>query len=170
MKTLVQAVVLTVMSIGVWCTPAEAAAIFEQEACAQGNAPCETITRETNFPLRLRDIAFNVAKSGTAVVSLQGSMVCSSTSDQPAVVDLITQIVMSQNAVPVINGPGGARHAVVILPSSRGTTDSFNLASTRVQFIPSGQSVISFNVTSLRMDPKTSCVFYNLSFSVVFID
>jgi hypothetical protein len=99
-------------------------------------------------------------------------MICSNTSeaDQPTVVDLVTQIVMSQNAVPAINGPGGARHAVVLLPSARGSTASFNLASTRVQFIPAGQSVVSFNVASLRMDPKTSCAAYNLSFSVVYID
>jgi len=170
MKTLMHVVVLAMMPLCTWNTTARADAIFEERPCGEGNAVCETISPGTSFPRHLRSTAFAVARSGKAQVSLQGSMLCSNTGSTPAVVDLVTQIVTSQNATPVINGPGGARHAIVLLPTELGTSDSFNLASTRVVSIPPGQSVISFNVTSLRMDPDTSCVIYNLGFSVVYIE
>lgn len=175
MKTLVQAAVLTLLSTGVWSTAASAVDIFTQEPCftegKNGHCVGMSISPKTNFPQSLQSVSFSVAKSGKAEVSFHGSMVCSSERGVPAVVDLITQIVTSQSAEPVITGPGGARHAIVLLPTESGTTDSFNLAATRTfTFIPPGQSVISFNVTSLRMDPATSCVFYNMTFSVVYME
>src|SRR5262245_17186309 len=175
MKAFVQAAVLTLLSVGVWSPAAAAADIFTQEPCfTEGtNGPCVgmSISPKTNFPQNLQSVSFAVARSGKAEVSFHGSMVCSSASETPAVVDLITQIATSQTTEPVITGPGGARHAMVLLPSPLGTTDTFNLASTRTfTFIPPGQSVISFNITSLRMDADTSCIFYNMTFSVVFVE
>ena len=70
----------------------------------------------------------------------------------------------------MINAPGGARHAAVLVNTADGTTTSFNLASKRVMFVPPGQSVVNFNVQQLRMDAGTSCIFYNLAFSVVYIE
>jgi hypothetical protein len=171
MKTLVRAAAVALVSIGLSCTAASAVEIFEDTPCETlGFSPCETITRDTNFPRNLRDTSFAVANFGRAQVTVQGSMVCSSENKDPAVVDLVTQIVTSQNAVPAIDGPGGARHAAVILPTEQGTSVSFNLASTRALFIPPGQSVISFNVTSLRMDPSTTCFFHNLNFTTIYVE
>lgn len=169
---LIKAAILSCLSIGLWCTAAPAASIFEQAPCGSGNSPCDTITRETNFPRNLASVAFAVAGSGQAHVTLNGSMVCSSPVENTnsRVVDLVAQLVMAQNGVPEANGPGGARHAVVLLPSERGTSDTFNLAASRVVFVPPGQTVVHYNVSALRIDPNTSCAIYNLSFQVVYIE
>ena len=51
-----------------------------------------------------------------------------------------------------------------------GYTDSFNLASTRVQSITSaGKKNYFFKIARLRMDPGTSCLVYSATFSVVFV-
>jgi hypothetical protein len=170
MSTRMQLAISSLACLWSACAAVSAAEIFEQKPCNDDGSVCRTISFDSRFPQNLRDISFSVAQAGTAQVSFHGSAVCSSSNDSPAVVDLVTQIVTSQNAVPAINGPGGARHALVLQPWDLGTSDTFNLASTRVLFIPPGQSVISFNVTSLRMDSNTSCVFYNLSFSAVYVE
>lgn len=163
--------ILSVVLFWNCCAAASAVEIFDQKPCNQDESPCRTISFDARFPQSISDISFNVAKPGTAEVSVHGSAVCSSSNDSPAVVDLVTQIVTSQSAVPAINGPGGARHATVLHPwEGFGTSNTFNLAAKRVLFIPPGQSVFSFNVNSLRMDRDTSCVFYNLSFSAVYVE
>lgn len=171
MKTLKRSILLsTLLAIVMPFTAASAAKIFEQEGCADGNTVCETISNETQAFRNLRSFSFAVADFGRAEVSLQGSMLCSSVASTPAVVDVVTQITTVQAGEPVINGPGGARHAAVLINTADGTTTSFNLASRRVMFVPPGQSVVNFNVQQLRMDAGTSCIFYNLAFSVVYVE
>jgi hypothetical protein len=85
------------------------------------------------------------------------------------VVDVATQIRTDTSAADM-NGPGELRHAVVLKPTpanALSTSDTFNLASTRViAFTSSGNKTLRFILTQLRMGAGTSCLAYNATFSV----
>jgi hypothetical protein len=169
MKTIVHTTLLAILGFALWSTAAVASNVFFQATCGSGNTACTSISPSTKFPATLRSFPFFAPTAGRAEVSFHGAMICSNGQAAPRVVDLVTQIVATSGAIPIINGGGGLRHAIVILPSGGGTTDSFNLASTRGLIISgAGTKTVYFRITSLRFDAGTSCDLYNLTFSVVF--
>jgi hypothetical protein len=97
-------------------------------------------------------------------------MVCSNAPNASfAVVDVITQITAAANAIPIINAGGGLRHALLMFGTGFGTSNTFNLASTReVTYSSAGSKTVHFRITSLRLDPTIICSFYNMSFVVTY--
>jgi hypothetical protein len=151
--------------------PASAAALIKKQApCVIQAGFCTGFSAGGVIPV-IRSFSFNAPSAGTASVSFHGSMLCTSSSNKdPQVVDLASQIVTSSGAEPNPNGPGGLRHAVVLLPVVTGTTDTVNLASTRVLAIGgAGPRTFHFKLSKLRMDPSTACIVYNAAFSVIFV-
>src|SRR5262245_32756265 len=110
MKRFMQVAALILLNICISCTMASAAAMFQQVRCGPEMTVCISISPSTQFPLVLRSFVFNVGTTaGKAQTSFQGSMVCSSVSSTPAVVDLVTQIGFASAIDPDPNLPGGAR-------------------------------------------------------------
>jgi hypothetical protein len=75
--------------------------------------------------------------------------------------------------VPAVTGGGALRLAAVLkhtLDHPFNTTDSFNLASTRVFAIAAADTkTFYFKIASLRMDANTYCLVYNATFTVQFV-
>jgi hypothetical protein len=148
-------------------------------AVIQSQAPC--VSAPFNWCLQfafdaplstVREISFDAPGAGTAQVSFHGSMVCTSTAaaGESRVVDLVSQIVRQPDTVPAVDGPSGHRHAIVLIGTTNGTADSFNLNSTRTFPINNaGLRHFYYNMQKLRMDASTSCVVYNAVFTVTFI-
>jgi len=105
-----------------------------------------------------KDVLPNVAK-GTLLID------CST-------IDVDSAIVDSASTAARPDLPGGLKHRIVLEPAdgANSTSDSFNLASTRVVDIPSaGTRTYYFRITPRQMTPGTKCFVYNAAFSVVFV-
>jgi hypothetical protein len=118
----------------------------------------------------VRAFLFNAPNAGAGLLTFNGTMSCTSFNTSTfAVTDFASQIVTAANAVPTVQGPGGLRHGMVLLPNSTGNTDTFNLASTRVISFPAaGPRTFYFKLAKLRMDANTRCYVYNATFSITF--
>jgi hypothetical protein len=116
----------------------------------------------------IRSFQFNAPSKGTAAVSFHGSLVCANQNvPGDRVVDFETQIVGAPGAEPNMKGPGGLRLAARLL---FGTSDTFNLASTRVVSIPAaGARTLYFKIAPRQMDTNTYCLVYNAVFTVQFV-
>jgi hypothetical protein len=81
---------------------------------------------------------FRAPSKGTALVSLSGSLVCSSPpTTVPRVVDVLTAIIKAPLSEPVAySTPSVLRSATVLTPSTQGTAQTFNLGTSRVFAIP----------------------------------
>jgi hypothetical protein len=157
----------------VFAGAASAAVIKSQPTCAGASGFCLQFSAPgTTIPV-IRSIAFIAPSAGTAAVSFHGSLVCSNNSTTDKVLDFATQIVTSASAVPVVNGAGALRLATVLKDSTEhtlNTTDTLNLASTRVFSIPgAGQKNYYFKIAALRMDASTTCLVYSATFTVQFV-
>jgi hypothetical protein len=147
-----------------------AAVIKTQPPCDSGNGNCFNfgvgIVGLGQFDIR--DFTFKAPSKGTAQVSFHGSLLCSADlSAGSKVVDLVTQIVNSGSATASPGGAGGLRQALVIPPN---TSDTLNLASTRVfTFSGAGSQTFRYRVRPLRIDAGSNCFIYNAAFSVVFV-
>jgi hypothetical protein len=119
----------------------------------------------------ITDIRFEAPGEGIASVSFHGTLVCSSTAaaGEPRVVDLVSQIT-SRPGNAAVDGPSGLRHAMVLLGTAAGTTDTFTLNSAReFQIDGAGKHRFFFNLLKLRMDASTSCIVYNAAFTITFV-
>jgi hypothetical protein len=166
--------------LGLFATEASAGFVKSQAPCspvlgsastvAQSDRYCFKFNAGESIPV-VRSFSFNAPSAGTALVSFNGSMSCSSLNviDDYAVTDFASQIVTDVNATPDVTGPSGLRHGVLLLRSPVGITDSFNLASERAVAIKrAGVRTFYFKLANLRMDPGTTCYVYNATFTVNF--
>jgi hypothetical protein len=151
-------------------SPASAQGVIKtQQPCVSTLGYCLSFGSGDAIPI-IRTMVFDAPSAGTASVTFHGSMTCSNTADDARVVDLASQVVSNSNAAPDPNGPGGLRHAIVMFSRPAGTSDSFNLASTRDFTINgAGRQRYHFKMQKLRMDGNTSCFIYNAAFSVLFV-
>jgi hypothetical protein len=170
MQALFRSIALAVFGFTLFCAAASAATVFFQGGCASGNNICTSVTSSTTFPRTLRSFTFNAPRAGRAHVTLNGSMVCSNAQNASfAVADLITQINTLASATPTINGGGGLRHAIVMFGTGFGTSDTFNLASSReVTYSSGGPKTLYFRIANLRLDATITCSFYNMAFTVTY--
>ncbi len=147
------------------CTPV----LGSGSSVAQADRYCFSFSAGDAIPV-VRSFSFNAPGEGTALVSFNGSMTCSSFNTETfAVADFASQIVTDTNAVANVAGPSGLRHGVGLLPNFTGTSDSFNLASQRAIAIRrAGVRTFYFKLANLRMDPQTICYVYNAAFTVNF--
>jgi len=144
--------------------------ISSQSPCSPGGGECLTFTDSSGPIPTIRSFDFTAPSAGEALVTFHGSLYCASGfTTTNSVVDVVSQIVPGTTDAPAISGPGGLRHAIVLTASSAGTSDTFNLASTRVVNITApGNTTFSFKMARLRMDTGTQCYVYNAAFTVVF--
>lgn len=167
-----RALVFAVCLVGFADAASAAAVIRTQAPCAGPSGYCLRFDAGAAIPV-IRSFQFNAPSKGTAAVSFHGSLVCSNGAIADKVVDFATQIVTSAGAVPVVNGPGALRLAMVLKDSPEhalATTDSFSLASTRVFGIAAaGVRTFYFKIASLRMDASTFCLVYDATFTVQFV-
>jgi hypothetical protein len=162
-------VLFAIMGFAAACSGASAATIFKQGPCRHDNEFCRglisTVTSTQNF----RSFTFEAPGPGQAEVSFQGTAVCNNDANTPQQVDFLTQIALRNLDEPLINGPGGLRHVAWLFPSGLLTEHSFNLASTRsINVRRAGPTTVNFLVRQQAMGPDIICLFYNLTFSVVF--
>lgn len=137
-----------------------------QEPCTTTAGPCVSFNDTQAIPL-VRSFAFQAPAAGMTQVSFHGSLVCSKSGNTNAVVDLVSAINHTPNTEPTLNGPSALRHALSFERGSR--TETFNLASKRAFLIQApGTQTYYFRLARLRMDPGTSCVVYNATFSILF--
>lgn len=137
--------------------------------------PCQSCAsfNDTDEPGQiLRSFTYEAPSPGRSLVTFHGDLTCVNLQGARGVVDLSSQIVLAENAVPSPNGPAGLRHGVVLEPfftNEPQSTETFNLSSRRVLVHDSAGSVtIYFKTQKLRMDPNTFCNADNTAFSVVF--
>lgn len=152
---------------------ASAAVIKTQPPCGTVDKYCLVFSGGDEIPV-VQSFTFNAPSAGKAAVSFHGSLVCDNITFVDKVVDFVTQIVTSASSVPVMNGPGAMRLSAV-LKNQLGhelklSTDSFNLASTRVFDIgAAGAKTFYFKIKPVRMDPITACRVYSGAFTVQFV-
>jgi hypothetical protein len=148
--------------------PAQAKAVIKtQTPCTTSQGYCLQILPTGTIPT-IRSFQFTAPSKGTAEVTFHGSLVCTFANPLAgaAVVDLVSQIVLTAASVPDVNGPGALRHAGTLLPS----TISFNLASTRVFNIPAaGTKTYHFRIARQQMGANSACVVHTATFTVVFV-
>lgn len=180
MKATFRELFLVTAAVGLLClsslvgaAPAAAAALMKTQApCTTATNYCLSFAAGDPIPV-IRSISFTAPDAGSAQVTFHGSLYCANTgSIADKVVDLATQIVNDRKATPDPNGPGGLRHAIVLkdtTQNAQNTSDTFNLASTRVLALSPGSHKFYFKIASLRMDAGTTCFVYNAAFSIIFI-
>ena len=160
------AIVAIPMSAG---TVSAAALIQTQSPCDAGGDACFNFgVGIEGGQFDIRAITFKAPSKGRAAVSFHGSVVCGAGNTAGnKVVDLVTQITNSSNAIASPRGPGGLRQATVLAPI---TSQTLNLASTRVvTFQAAGTQTFRLRVRPLRIDADTNCFIYNATFTVIFI-
>jgi hypothetical protein len=155
-------------------SPASAAAtIVSQVPCAIAvGSYCTYFLPSTNPIPVIRSIKFNAPSAGNASVSFHGTLYCANNAGEgnSRVVDVVSQIVDRSGRVPDVNGPSGLRHAIVLVGMTKGTSDTFSLASTRnFAIVGPGIQTYYFKMQQLRMDADTKCYVFNATFTVIFI-
>lgn len=153
-----------------WGGPAFAAAkIVTQPPCYVINDVCRTISAPvTNANTDLGTIDFRSPGKGSALLTFNGSLVCSATTGAVnRVVDIMTGITDSPNGAIGPTKPGGLRLATVLSPV---TSQTFNLAATAVvTFDRATSKTFRYQLWPYRFDAGVSCKLYNDVFSIVFI-
>ena len=116
----------------------------------------------------LRSYSFSLPGRGVASISFTGSLVCSNSgANDSRVVDFATQITTGINQPADLTGSGALRHAAVLRSN---TSDTFNLATTRViTYASGGSKSVHFRLDRLRQDAETSCIVYDAAFTVVYV-
>jgi hypothetical protein len=172
-RGLLAAAWMAVLLSGLVGLPDSAAAFQKtQVPCVTPDGWCLQFLSNEAIPV-VRSLDFNLPGPGQVLVNFHGSLLCDffGLEDDVAVVDLASQIVTTTEEVPSFNGPGGLRHAITLLlpPSLQQTSDTFNLASSRIiVYTTGGPQTIFFKITKLRMDSGTQCTVYNATFSVAY--
>jgi hypothetical protein len=169
---LLAAVWMAVLLSGLVGLPDSAAAFQKtQVPCVTPDGWCLRFLHTEPIPV-VRSLDFNLPGPGQVLVTFHGSLLCDYFGNEIdfAVVDLASQIVTTTEEVPSFNGPGGLRHAItLLLPPGISTTDTFNLASSRIiDYTTGGPQTVFFKITKLRMDAQTQCTVYNATFSVAY--
>jgi hypothetical protein len=167
MRAIVQAGLLSLFSIGLFGGEAAAMRIVSQPPCGTPTTDCGLFVPTSTFPLTLGSISFNATQPGRALVTFHGEAYCVTSSDDARALDLVSQITTGATATPTANGPGGSRHAMVLLPEAHEhgahrTGDSINFTSTRLVTIPAAGPVnLSFRIQKIRMDANIGCRFFS---------
>jgi hypothetical protein len=162
-------VLLTLVSLSIAAgSSASAATVLKQEPCRTDDSHCAGLLPTTQTTQDFRSFTFNAPGPGLAEVSFHGTAVCNNDGNTPQKVDFLSQIAVFDGD-PAINGPGGMRHVAWLFPSALLTEQSFNLDSTRfLKVRRAGPTSVHFRVRGQGMGADTVCLFYNLTFTVVF--
>lgn len=172
MSAFVRSLISVLCFVGFAGTANAAAKIVAQAPCTSASGTCLQFAGGAAIPV-IRAITFIAPSAGTAAVTFHGSLYCANNSISDKVVDLVTQIVTDAAAAPAADKPGGMRLAEVLKDSNehaQGTSDSFNLASTRaVRILAAGKRNFYFKIAPLKMDANTICYVYNAAFTVYFV-
>lgn len=146
--------------------------IVSQKPCGTGGDACAYFDTDHRQIPPVRSISFNAPGKGTARIQVGGSLFCINEDSARGTIDVDTAIVGSASAAARPDLPGGMKHRIVLEPADgpNGSSDSFNLESTRVVEIDkSGKRTFHFRITPRQMGPGTYCYVYNPTFSVVFV-
>jgi hypothetical protein len=139
-----------------------------QEPCSAKNW-CLTFDRYGDLRTA-RNIAFNAPAAGTAVVTFHGTMYCATESTTDSLISAATQIVDTPQASVSQFDSGGLYHISMLHGKTNiGSSDSFNLASTRAFPVAAGQHTFYFRIESLVVDPGVACYVYNAALTIRFI-
>jgi hypothetical protein len=157
--------------LGLSATANAAALIRFQGPCGTANDPCLTVTSVEQLPRSIRSFSFFAPSAGRALVTFHGAMTCrSGETEFTRKIDIVSQIGTNPNVTPRASDPGGLRHEVLLAGHPDQFVATFNLASTRAFVIPSaGNQTYFFKLAPITRGAGTTCFFYNLAFSIVFI-
>lgn len=141
--------------------------LFEGAPCVSSSNSCDTMT--SNSPTLVTSNAFKMPGKGSALVSLHGSLYCAHFRDGPLRVGVDIQITDEWSKPPKGDGPGGAHYALVLPAAGIGSSDSFNIAATRLLSVPGSGSRRYFALARPHgMDPGVTCYLYSMTLSAVF--
>jgi hypothetical protein len=146
--------------------------IRTQVPCVGPQGYCRQIVPSGTFPFTLRQWQFSIPGPGDVSFTLTGDLLCSSDDTaNSAVIDLVSQIVTTANAVPSLSGAGALRLGGRLVPKNPAAySTTWSLASTRVvHYTSGGTKTVFLRIDSLRMDPDTSCLAYDSGFSLVYV-
>lgn len=125
----------------------------------------------------VESIVFDAPTSGTAAVTVNGSLQCYVRSpevgEDRGVIDIGAQIVKG-DAEPEAGAPGGQRIAMRLPPSHIDASNTvyfsnaFNLTNTRIVNVSKGKTKFRYKIYRIRMDEGTYCSIYNVGLHVIF--
>lgn len=169
-------VLATAMAVSTVAAPAAAAdakpRTFKSAPCAPGGV-CAEIYKYVPLGNALTSLEIRAPASGTALVTLTGTMQCVNSSSgnyNKRVVDVSGQIV-KQGEIPSSAGPNATRFAMRMPPRSTSYEESVavNLATTRLFDVTRGKTTFEYWIVYNRVDEDTWCAIFDLNLTALYV-